>query len=101
MSSPLENHLRRAPELVLPVPVLIVEDEPVFQQRLREVLLQLGYTNDVLVFTDTLAQAYAQAEAQPFALALVDLALPDGNGRALISALRAQDPGLGILVVTA
>ena len=35
------------------------------------------------------------------ALALVDLALPDGSGMALIAQMRADDPGLGILVVSA
>lgn len=96
-----ESTLQRMTEAVLPVPVLIVEDEPVFQQRLLDILLQLGYKTDDLVFAETLAQAYARIESQPFTLALVDLALPDGSGRTLISALRAQDPGLGILVVTA
>ena len=85
----------------LPVPVLVVEDEPLLQQRLRRVLLQLGYAEDALVFAATLAQARAVLAAQPVALALVDLHLPDGNGRDLIEQMRADDPGLGILVVSA
>jgi DNA-binding NarL/FixJ family response regulator len=85
----------------LPVPVLVVEDEPLLQQRLRRVLLQLGYAEDALVFAATLAQARALLAAQPVALALVDLHLPDGNGRDLIEQMRADDPGLGILVVSA
>jgi DNA-binding NarL/FixJ family response regulator len=85
----------------LPVPVLVVEDEPLLQQRLRRVLLQLGYAEDALVFAATLAQARALLAAQPVALALVDLHLPDGNGRELIEQMRADDPGLGILVVSA
>ena len=85
----------------LPVPVLVVEDEPLLQQRLRRVLPQLGYAEDALVFAATLAQARALLAAQPVALALVDLHLPDGNGRDLIEQMRADDPGLGILVVSA
>lgn len=85
----------------LPVPVLVVEDEPLLQQRLRGVLLQLGYAPDALVFAASLAQARACLAAQPMALALVDLALPDGNGMALIEQMRLEDPGLGILVVSA
>lgn len=85
----------------LPVPVLVVEDEPLLQQRLRRVLLQLGYAEDALVFAATLAQARALLAAQSVALALVDLHLPDGNGRDLIEQMRADDPGLGILVVSA
>ena len=90
-----------APELSLPAPVLVVEDEPLLQQRLRGVLLSLGYASDALVFAATLAEARACLATQPVALALVDLALPDGSGMALIEQLRADDPGLGILVVSA
>jgi DNA-binding NarL/FixJ family response regulator len=86
---------------VLPAPVLLVEDDPLFQQRLCSVLLQLGYTADALICTATLAEARACLATQPIALALVDLQLPDGNGCDLITPLRAQDPGLAILVVTA
>ncbi|MGE8318229.1 MAG: LuxR C-terminal-related transcriptional regulator [Comamonas sp.] len=88
-------------ELALPVPVLVVEDEPLLQQRLRGVLRQLGYAADALLFAASLAEAQACLAAQPVALALVDLHLPDGNGRELIEQLRADDPGLGILVVSA
>ena len=88
-------------ESTLPAPVLVVEDEPLLQQRLRGVLLQLGYTPDALVFAASLAEARACLAAQPVALALVDLALPDGSGMALIAQMRADDPGLGILVVSA
>ena len=90
-----------APESVLPAPVLVVEDEPLLQQRLRGVLLALGYAPDALLFAATLAEARAGLAQQPVALALVDLQLPDGNGCDLIVQLRADDPGLGILVVSA
>ena len=88
-------------ESTLPVPVLVVEDEPLLQQRLCAILVQLGYTRDALVVAASLAEARACLAVQPVALALVDLQLPDGNGRALIEQLRADDPGLGILVVSA
>ena len=88
-------------ETTLPSPVLVVEDEPLLQQRLRGVLLGLGYAPDALVFAASLAEARACLAAQPVALALVDLALPDGSGMALIAQMRADDPGLGILVVSA
>lgn len=97
MASPTSPAL----ESILPSPVLIVEDEPLLQQRLRGVLLQLGYEEDALQFVCSLAQARAFLVTQPVALALVDLQLPDGNGRELIEQLRADDPGLGILVVSA
>jgi DNA-binding NarL/FixJ family response regulator len=90
-----------ATALILPAPVLVVEDEPLLQQRLRGVLMGLGYTEDVLLFAATLAEARDLLAQQPMALVLVDLHLPDGHGRDLILQLRADDPGLGILVVSA
>ena len=91
----------RVMESTLPVPVLVVEDEPLLQQRLCAILVHLGYAPDALLVAASLAEARACLAAQPVALALVDLQLPDGNGRALIEQLRADDPGLGILVVSA
>ena len=88
-------------EPVLPAPVLVVEDEPLLQHRLRGVLNALGYPADALLFAATLAQARACLAQQPVALVLVDLHLPDGDGRELIVQLRADDPGVGILVVSA
>ena len=101
MPEALPGSLSFPVESTLPAPVLVVEDEPLLQQRLRGVLLQLGYAPDALVFAASLAEARACLAAQPVALALVDLALPDGSGMALIAQMRAEDPGLGILVVSA
>ena len=88
-------------DLVLPSPVLIVEDEPLLQQRLHNLLLQLGYKTNDLCIVDSLAQAHLLLSKQSIALALVDLQLPDGNGLSLIEQLRAQNPSLGILVISA
>ncbi len=90
-----------ASESTLPAPVLLVEDEPLICRRLESLLLQLGYAPEALVFADTLAQARERLASQPFALALVDLGLPDGNGTDLIAEMHAEDPGLAILVISA
>lgn len=90
-----------APELLLPAPVLIVEDDPLIRQRLLGILTHLGYQADALLFAETLAQARSVVQDSPIALALVDLGLPDGNGIDLITELRNSDPALGILVISA
>jgi DNA-binding NarL/FixJ family response regulator len=89
------------PELLLPAPVLVVEDDPLIRQRLLGILAHLGYQADALLFAETLAQARHLVQESPIALALVDLGLPDGNGIDLITELRNSDPALGILVISA
>jgi DNA-binding NarL/FixJ family response regulator len=90
-----------AVDLTLPAPVLVVEDDPLVSRRLEGLLLLMGYPVEALVFAASLAAARACLAAQPVALALVDLGLPDGSGIDLIADLRADDPGLGILVISA
>lgn len=90
-----------ASPLVLPTPVLVVEDDALIQQRLARILSQLGYQAHMVHFAPALAPARYLAAHEKFALALVDLGLPDGNGTELIAELRAQDAGMGILVISA
>lgn len=90
-----------ASEAVLPVPVLIVEDEYVIQRRLKIILSNLGYQDDVLLFANTVKEAYAVLQQQPITLALVDLGLPDGSGISIIEKIREQDAQALILVVSA
>lgn len=88
-------------ESTLPSPLIVVEDEPLIRNRLESILRSLGYDNEALIFTASLAQARAQLAEHPVAMALVDLGLPDGNGIDLIRQLRAADPSMGILVISA
>ena len=90
-----------ASEISLPSPVLVVEDEPLLQQRILRLLLSLGYEPEAVVLVGSLGQARTFLANEPVALALVDLALPDGNGISLIEQMRADDPAVGILVVSA
>lgn len=89
------------PQAILPSPVLVVEDEPLLQQRLHGILLQLGYAPDALLCAASLGEARACLASQPVSLALVDLMLPDGSGLDLIAQMRAEAPDMGILVVSA
>lgn len=88
-------------DLILPAPVLIVEDDALMQKRLHGLMNQLGYKDDALVFAGRFTEAATFMADQPFAIALVDLGLPDGNGIDLITMLRSQDPGMSILVISA
>lgn len=88
-------------DTLLPVPVLIVEDEPFIRTRLASILAQLGYDAAAVHGAATLTDARRLLQQYAYALALVDLGLPDGNGIDLISELRARDADMGILVISA
>lgn len=93
---------RLAPDdVLLPAPVLVVEDDLLMRQRLARVLGEIGYAREAVSFAVNLAEARAYVSQQPMAMVLVDLGLPDGNGIELIQELRAQDPALWILVISA
>lgn len=85
----------------LPVPVLILEDDAIMQQRLKGILRHLGYEQDVLLIASNLKEAMQIIAKHHVAFALVDLGLPDGHGTTLIEALHRQDPSSLILVISA
>lgn len=87
-------------ESILPSPLLVVEDEPLAQLRLRGVLTQLGYPAEALTFAGSIARAEALLHESPFAMVLVDVGLPDGNGVDLIRRIHARDAALPILVIS-
>ena len=88
-------------ELVLPVPVIIVEDEPLIQTRLKQILLDIGYKAEDLYFAQSLSIANKLLLENSTSFALVDLGLPDGNGIDFISTLKQYDPTIPILVISA
>ncbi|MGF6777258.1 DNA-binding NarL/FixJ family response regulator [Paraburkholderia sp. GAS334] len=99
--SPMSQAFSNASESVLPGPLLVVEDEPLMQDRMRGILATLGYTDEALAFAGSIGAARALLADQPFAMALIDVGLPDGNGIDLIRTLHERDPALPILVISA
>ncbi|WP_414440096.1 response regulator [Burkholderia sp. 22PA0106] len=88
------------PEPLVPGPLLIVDDEPLMQRRLTAILTSLGYTDDALLYAGSLSEARAMRTAQPCAIALVDIGLPDGSGIELIREWHEADPALPIVVIS-
>lgn len=89
------------PELTLPRPVLIVEDDTFMQTRLQGILLNLGYKHDEIILTDSLKAVKDKVDLSKIAFALVDLGLPDGNGISLIEQLSLVNADIPILVISA
>ncbi|WP_180021728.1 response regulator transcription factor [Acinetobacter sp. YH16044] len=88
-------------EVILPVLVLVVEDEEIIQLRLRQILTELGYKREELIFTKNVKESIQAVETQPISLALVDLGLPDGSGIEIIEKIRSLESNTMILVVSA
>ena len=85
-----------------PPRALIVEDDRSWQQILSEILTDAGLAVDV---TDSLEGAIDSLRASPHRLAVVDLALGDGDyqnqdGLRVLDAVRRQDPGCVAILLT-
>jgi DNA-binding NarL/FixJ family response regulator len=79
--------------------ILLVEDQSVYRNTLA---LLLGHEPDM----EVVAQAGSLGEAREvldghFDVAVVDLGLPDGDGRELIGELRQSSPGVSVMVLSA
>jgi PAS domain S-box-containing protein len=75
-------------------PVLVVEDDFAMSELMRRLLEDVA----PVVVVRTLAQAREQVGRRTFALAILDLGLPDGSGAELVPALHHAQPDLPILV---
>jgi DNA-binding NarL/FixJ family response regulator len=71
-------------ELINLSPALIVEDDPAMQQRLRRLVTEVDGRFEPTV-AGSLAAARAALAAGEYAIALVDIELPDGDGRELVT----------------
>ena len=77
--------------------VLVVDDDQTVRETLADYFETLGY----VVRTAGTATAGRQAAAEHAPdVVLVDLRLPDASGLTLLEALRADDPELGVIVLT-
>ncbi|MBK8161225.1 MAG: response regulator transcription factor [Rhodospirillaceae bacterium] len=76
--------------------ILIIDDEPAIRRFLKSSLLAHGFA---VTEADTGAAGLAALTRGNFALAVVDLGLPDIDGHALVHAIRTQSP-LPIIVLS-
>jgi len=81
-----------------PVLILVAEDEPDIASFLRRGLTAEGYECVVAGDAET---ALSVARTRPVDLVLLDLILPDRSGLDVLRVLRARDPRLPVLILTA
>jgi DNA-binding NarL/FixJ family response regulator len=80
------------------VRIMLVEDHAAFRQSLAALLSQEPNL-EVVAQAGSLAQARELLDT-PLDVAVLDLSLPDGDGRDLIGELRRRNAGASILVLT-
>ena len=80
------------------VRVMLVEDHAAFRQSLAALLSQEPDL-EVVAQAGSLAQARKMLDT-PLEVAVLDLSLPDGDGRDLIGELRQRNPGISVLILT-
>lgn len=86
----------------VPQSVLLVEDDPVFQDTFERVFKQMGGHWQIHAAHDgASALAALKAEHCEFTLALIDIGLPDITGIDVIAAARKRFANLPIMVTTA
>ncbi|WP_340265912.1 response regulator [Sphingobium mellinum] len=79
--------------------VLLVEDDPAVRLTLADNLRGLGCIVEEIA-TATLAMQRISDVKRPIRAAIIDLELPDGNGLALIDALRQAHPHAAVVVAS-
>ena len=75
-------------EVDLPLPVLILEDDALMQQRTEKLLLELGYSSNHFLYAQSIKEAKKLISENNVGFALIDLGLPDGSGIEIIEYLR-------------
>lgn len=77
--------------------ILVVDDEEALAKVMARSLRSRGYESDTAL---TAAQARQQLEVQDYALALLDVRLPDESGYGLLEELRARRPDTAVVMVS-
>ena len=78
--------------------ILLVEDDETIQDMLGEALRESGFQVAIAASAQEMDRALKKA---PAALVLLDVMLPDEDGRSICKRLRASAPNLPIIIVTA
>src|SRR5437879_7333518 len=78
--------------------VLIIDDEEEIRESLQILLELEGYEVETAVNGE---QGLSKLDERPFDLVLLDLALPDRNGIELLPEIRALDPQISVIMITA
>jgi len=77
--------------------ILVVDDEEALAKVMARTLRSRGFESDTAL---TAAQARQQFEVQDYALAILDVRLPDESGYGLLEELKARRPNTAVVMVS-
>lgn len=78
--------------------LVLLEDETALREEVAAFLVAGGY---VVAQAGTVAEFGRLLDTEKFDIAVIDIGLPDGDGFQVAAALRASQPGIGIVLLTA
>lgn len=97
-----------SPDTTPPPRILVVDNDPIACEGLREVLRTHHYDTATALNAEEALAALADAQqardghpARPFGLVITDLNLPGTNGTELLRRIRSQHPDVVVIVLTA
>lgn len=79
--------------------VLLVEDHPIFRFGVAQ-LIRNAWPDAVVSEAGSLAEALTAVQAEVYAVALVDLNLPDSEGLEVLARLRRAAPAMPVLILS-
>lgn len=79
-------------------PILIVDDEPIVRESIRDWLEDAGYT---VVTAETGEEALTLIDKQDFSFMILDVRLPGRTGIAVLREVKAKKPDIKAIVITA
>ena len=82
----------------LNAPVLVVDDEEDLRDLIEMTLLKMGLEVDT---ADGVNAAKKKLDAQPYALVLTDMRMPDGSGLEVVEYLQEKNLDIPIAIITA
>jgi sigma-B regulation protein RsbU (phosphoserine phosphatase) len=80
-----------------PQRLLIVDDEQVLAKLMERILRSRGFESDIAL---SAAEARKRIEASDYALALLDVRLPDESGYGLLEELRSKRPDTAVVMIS-
>ena len=95
--------MQRSRRLDKNMKILVVDDFSTMRRIVRNLLVELGFTNTLIQEADDGENAMIMLRSQPFDLVVTDWNMPNMTGIDLLKAIRAEASlkGLPVLMVTA